>query len=137
MKQPDYHFTIDAVRAPYSQDRPVWRKTHHGGKKPHTVTTPWRPEPEGKNLGDVWSLSTRPLPEDHPAPFPTDLPQRCIAAGCPDKGRVLDPFSGAGSTGIAAHHLERHYQGIDLRADYHDLFLRRCAATEHEQSQPA
>lgn len=125
VKQPDYHFNIDAVRAPYSKNRPVWRKTHHGGKKPHTVKTPWRPEAEGKNLGDVWSLSTRPLPEAHSAPFPVDLPWRCIAAGCPEKGRVLDPFSGAGTTGIAAHQLGRRYQGIDLRSDYHDIFLRR------------
>ncbi|GAA4866681.1 site-specific DNA-methyltransferase [Saccharopolyspora rosea] len=133
VKQPDYHFTIDAVRAPYSQDRPLSRKAHHGGKKPHTVKTPWRPEAEGKNLGDVWSLPTRPLPEAHPAPFPVDLPQRCIAAGCPDNGRVLDPFSGAGTTGIAARQLGRSYCGIDLRRDYHDIFLHRLAtdAVQH------
>lgn len=137
VKQPDYHFNIHAVHAPYSPERPVWRKTHYGGTKLHTITTPWRPDADGKNLGDLWSLSTRPLPQAHPAPFPVDLPHRCITAGSPEKGRVLDPFSGAGTTGIATHHLGGHYQGIDLRADYHDLFLRRRAAPEHEQAQPA
>ncbi|OLT44098.1 hypothetical protein BJF85_20535 [Saccharomonospora sp. CUA-673] len=73
----------------------------------------------------MWSISTRPLRQAHCAPFPIDLPLRCIAAGSPDGGRVLDPFSGAGTTGLAARHLGRFYQGIDLRPDYHDIALRR------------
>ncbi len=124
-KHPDYHFNIEAIREPYSEDRPSWRKIHNGGNKPHTVKTPWRPEAGTKNVGDVWSLSTRPLPEAHSAPFPIDLPRRCIAAGCPSEGTVLDPFSGAGTTGLAARELGHRYIGIDLRADFHDIFLRR------------
>ncbi len=125
VKQPDYYF--DAARAlePLSQNRPEHRKNHRGGYKPHTVRSPWRPRETGKNVGDVWSISTRPLPDAHCAPFPIDLPQRCIAVGCPEEGSVLDPFSGAGTTGLAARQWGRSFQGIDLRADYHDIFLRR------------
>ncbi|WP_243789033.1 site-specific DNA-methyltransferase [Saccharopolyspora gloriosae] len=125
VKQPDYYF--DAARAlePLSQNRPEHRKNHRGGNKPHTVRSPWHPRGAGKNVGDVWSISTRPLPDAHCAPFPIDLPQRCIAVGCPEEGSVLDPFSGAGTTGLAARQLGRSFQGIDLRADYHDIFLRR------------
>ncbi|RKT86436.1 DNA modification methylase [Saccharopolyspora antimicrobica] len=125
VKQPEYHFDGDQALEPLSQSRPAHRKNHRGGTKPHTVKTPWRPTSNGKNLGDVWSISTRPLPEAHCAPFPIDLPHRCIAAGCPENGRVLDPFSGAGTTGLAARQLGRSFQGIDLRADYHDIFLQR------------
>lgn len=125
VKNPQYYLDSTRVLEPLSQDRPIYRKNHYGGNKPHTVQTPWRPGSAGKNPGDVWSMPTRPLPDAHCAPFPVDLPLRCIAAGCPDDGLVLDPFSGAGTTGLAARRLGRRYQGIDLRSDYHDIALRR------------
>ncbi|MDT0307213.1 site-specific DNA-methyltransferase [Streptomyces sp. DSM 44917] len=81
--------------------------------------------PRGKNPGDVWSLPTRPLKAAHFAAFPLDIPLRCIAASCPEDGVVLDPFSGAGTTGLAARQLGRSYTGIDLRDDFHDLALHR------------
>ena len=81
--------------------------------------------PRGKNPGDVWSISTRPLREAHFAAFPIDIPLRCIAAGCPDGGVVLDPFSGAATTGMAARQLGRSYIGIDLNAAFHDIGKRR------------
>lgn len=125
VKQPDYYFDSTRAFEPLSQNRPEHRKNHRGGNKPHTVRSPWRPRGTGKNVGDIWSISTRPLPDAHCAPFPIDLPQRCIAVGCPENGRVLDPFSGAGTTGLAARQLSRSFQGIDLRPDYHDIALRR------------
>ncbi|MEV0700082.1 site-specific DNA-methyltransferase [Saccharopolyspora sp. NPDC050389] len=132
VKQPDYNFDIEPILAPYSQDRPPHRKTHYGGNKPNTIKTPFLASPNrGKNPGDVWSIPTRPLREAHCAPFPIDIPLRCIAAGCPPNSTVLDPFSGAGTTGIAARQLGRQYLGIDLRVDYHEIFLRRVAELEN------
>jgi len=81
--------------------------------------------PTGRNPGDVWSLATRPLPEAHFAAFPVDIPLRCIAAGCPPGGLVLDPFSGAATTGLAALRLGRRYIGIDLNPAFHDIARRR------------
>ena len=37
---------------------------------------------------------------------------------------VLDPFSGSGTTGLAAARHGRRYVGIDLNRDYLDLSLR-------------
>lgn len=131
IKQQHYHFDRDAIRQPYTADRPLRRKTHYGGNKDNTIKMYWTPQAKGKNPGDVWSMSTRPLREAHCAPFPIDLPLRCIAAGCREDGVVLDPFSGAGTTGLATYQLNRKYVGIDLRADYHDIFLRRLS--QHTQ----
>ncbi|WP_275560580.1 DNA methyltransferase [Streptomyces sp. 5-6(2022)] len=80
---------------------------------------------KGKNPGDVWTLATRPLRAAHFATFPIDIPLRCIAAGCPPGGRVLDPFSGAATTGLAARQLGRSYLGIDLQMTFHDIGLDR------------
>ncbi|GAA5109829.1 DNA-methyltransferase [Haloechinothrix salitolerans] len=79
----------------------------------------------GKNPGDVWSIPTRPLTAAHFAAFPVDLPLRCIAAGCPEGGTVLDPFSGAATTGLAARQLGRRYIGIDLNAEFNQIAKAR------------
>jgi DNA modification methylase len=81
--------------------------------------------PKGRNPGDVWRIATRPYRGAHVAPFPIDLPLRAIAAGCPPGGTVLDPFSGAATTGLAALQLGRSYVGVDICAAFHDEALTR------------
>ncbi|MEU1606027.1 DNA-methyltransferase [Micromonospora matsumotoense] len=81
--------------------------------------------PKGRNPGDVWRIATRPYRGSHVAPFPIDLPLRAIAAGCPPDGIVLDPFSGAGTTGLAALQLGRRYVGVDISATFHDEAMAR------------
>lgn len=78
----------------------------------------------GKNPGDVWTIPTAPFSEAHFAVMPTALAERCVAAGCKPGGTVLDPFSGSGTTGLAAAKHGCRYVGIDLSADYLDLSLR-------------
>jgi DNA modification methylase len=136
VKQPRYAFALDEIREPHSmrpQRRPSGRKTRQklGVLPAQTHSTSQRDElgcdghPLGKNPGDVWSISTRPFPAAHFAVFPIDLPLRCIKAGCKPGGIVLDPFSGAGTTGLAALQLDRRYIGIDLNRAYHDLAVQR------------
>lgn len=79
------------------------------------------PSPPGRNPGDVWSISTRPFRQAHFAVFPIDVPLRCIAAGCRPGGTVLDPFAGAGTTGLAAQRLGRAFWGVELNPAYADL----------------
>ncbi|WP_407664672.1 DNA methyltransferase [Micromonospora tarensis] len=79
----------------------------------------------GRNPGDVWRIATRPYRGSHIAPFPIDLPLRAIAAGCPASGVVLDPFSGASTTGLAAMHLGRRYLGIDIAEQFHHEAITR------------
>jgi len=78
----------------------------------------------GRNPGDVWSINTQPFPSSHFAVMPVQLAQRCILAGCKPGGTVLDPFSGSGTTGLAAQRTGRKYVGIDLNPAYHDLALK-------------
>jgi site-specific DNA-methyltransferase (cytosine-N4-specific) len=81
--------------------------------------------PRGKNPGDVWHLSTKPLKEAHFAAFPIDIPLRAIAAGSPPGGVVLDPFSGAATTGLAALQLDRQFVGIELSAEFNRIAKTR------------
>jgi DNA modification methylase len=93
--------------------------------------------PDGKNPGDVWSIAAQPFAEAHFACMPPTLAERCIKAGSCEGDLILDPFSGSGTTGLAATRLGRRYVGIDLNADYLDLSLRtRLAQTALIESAP-
>lgn len=82
------------------------------------------------NPGDVWTVPTQPFSAAHFAVMPSALAERAILAGCKPGGIVLDPFSGSGTTGLAAAKHGRRYVGIDLSRDYLDLSLRtRLAQT--------
>jgi DNA modification methylase len=73
---------------------------------------------EFRNRRSVWSITTKPFKGAHFATFPEKLVEPCILAGCPEGGLVLDPFFGAGTTGLVAKKLGRDYVGIELNPDY-------------------
>ncbi len=54
----------------------------------------------------------------HPAPFPIELPYRCIQLYTFKGETVLDPFCGVGATCIAAIKSGRHFIGIDINPEY-------------------
>jgi len=78
--------------------------------------------PKANALGDVWHIPQENN-NDHPAPFPIGLAQRCIQSTA--SRIVLDPFMGSGTTAIAAELCGRKWIGIDLSKDYCDLARMR------------
>jgi DNA modification methylase len=74
-------------------------------------------------------MTTKPFRGAHFAVFPPDLPKACLLAGCPEGGVVLDPFSGAATTGIVAIQHGRRYIGIELNPEYIELANRRFEET--------
>lgn len=73
---------------------------------------------ESRNKRSVWTVATQPFKEAHFATFPPELIEPCILAGCPAGGTVLDPFGGAGTTGLVADRLQRDAILIELNPDY-------------------
>ncbi len=73
---------------------------------------------ETKNKRSVWTVTTKPFKGAHFATFPMDLIEPCVLAGCPSGGTVLDPFFGAGTTGLCAVKNQRKYVGIELNPEY-------------------
>ena len=69
---------------------------------------------ETRNARNVWSMASEPYRGAHYAVMPSALAERCIKAGCPSGGSVLDPFFGAGTTGLVADRLGRDCTGIEL-----------------------
>jgi DNA modification methylase len=78
-----------------------------------------------RNKRSVWEVATTPFPEAHFATFPPELIEPCIKAGCPKGGTVLDPFGGAGTTGLVADRLQRDAILIELNPEYAAMAKRR------------
>ena len=83
-----------------------------------------RANPKGKILDDVWSHFPRVCGTFkhrrnwHPCHMPESLLARIIRVSSNEKDWVLDPFSGSGTTAVAAAKLKRKYTGIELSSNY-------------------
>lgn len=80
---------------------------------------------QGANLRSVWWLSPAQYREGHYAVMPDSLAEICMVAGCPAGGTVLDPFGGAGTTGLVADRLGRNAILIELNPEYAAMAERR------------
>jgi len=100
-------------------------ESHRMGREPG-----WRnrPQPTVRNKRSVWNIATQPFKEAHYATFPPALVEPCILAGCPDGGTVLDPFGGAGTTGLVADRLQRAAILIELNPGNVEMSRKRIAA---------
>jgi modification methylase len=77
---------------------------------------------------DVWKIRPESAKRvGHPAPFPVELPERCIKLFTYRGDVVLDPFMGSGSTAVAAVRNGRHYLGYELDESYVRLARDRIA----------
>lgn len=130
-----YFWDADSIRVPHKR---LWDESNGGNmadaghkkagkfetKNTHPKGYPM-PNPLGANCRSVWTVATQATPEAHFATFPLELPEMCLRAGCPVGGTVLDPFNGAGTTGLAALKNGRDYIGIELNPAYIEITHQR------------
>jgi site-specific DNA-methyltransferase (adenine-specific) len=78
-----------------------------------------------KDNGLSSKLSSEPRKNPHPTVKPLKLMSYLITMGSRPGDIVLDPFSGTGTTSIAAMLLKRDYIGIEISPEYHEIALKR------------
>lgn len=77
----------------------------------------------------VWTFSGESkMKVRHPAPFPIELPKRCIKLFSFVGDTVLDPFIGSGTTLIACTIFKRIGIGVDIDANYCELSKKRLVS---------
>lgn len=107
-KSPKYYYDADAIREPQRDDL-----------NGHYL---------GRNRRTVWTVTAKPSSTGHYATFPPQIPETCLLAGSCESGVILDPFNGAGETGIQAMKHRRSYIGIEINPHYVDITTKRCKA---------
>ncbi len=144
-KSKEYYYDADAIREPhvtFSENSKMKGGRRHFGKRGGTPEKGknggdnnlhdgrWDQafHPNGRNKRTVWSISLSKFRKAHFAVFPESLVSTCIKATCPEGGVVLDPFSGAGTTALAAKSLGRNFIAIDCVADYCEIARDRLQA---------
>jgi len=75
----------------------------------------------------VWPMATAAFSDAHFATFPPELVERCLKAGNPPGGRVLDPFGGAGTTGLVCAMRGIACDLIELNPKYAEMARARIA----------
>lgn len=72
-----------------------------------------------ENTKSVWNFPPESAKRvGHPAPFPIELPYRCMQLYTFEGETVLDPFCGVGTTAIAALRTRRHFVCLDINPEY-------------------
>ncbi len=105
-------------------------KAKKGGKDRHKFNyEAMKTENGGKQMKNVWRFSTPAAEEKqhgkHPTQKPITLIARCLRATTDPGDLVLDPFTGSGSTGVAALKLDRHFVGCEQDKTYAQIAARR------------
>ncbi|MBI5893957.1 MAG: site-specific DNA-methyltransferase [Deltaproteobacteria bacterium] len=117
------------VRYPHKRTR----KAHilakdYGGKKGML-------HPFGPLVSDVWTdihrIKHNKFRDEHPCQLPIHFLERIILMATDEGDIVLDPFSGTGTTAIAAKRLGRKYIGFELDKNYVEITRNKL-----EQEQP-
>lgn len=97
-----------------------WKKTS-GSKKSNITKREFMEWTNG-----VWNFSGESKKRvGHPAPFPVELPRRCIKLFSFVGDTILDPFLGSGSTLLACLQTERKGIGIEIDKKYCELAKKR------------
>jgi adenine-specific DNA-methyltransferase len=125
----EYTFKLDPVRIP----------SKYPGKRHYKGPNKGKPSgnPKGKNPSDVWKIiaeewetalwdipnckSNHPEKTIHPAQFPIELVERCILALTDEGDLVFDPYSGVGSSVIAAVKHNRRAIAAEQETQYREI----------------
>lgn len=84
---------------------------------------------------NVLHLATECGNKNHSAAFPKSLPSWFIKLFSDPGDLILDPFTGSGTTCLAAYELQRHYLGIELKEEYYQIALANLAELQNTPMQ--
>ena len=128
-KSKNYYFDIDSVRVPYDPDTKKARtRSIFVGKK-------WLEM--GYNPKDIWSVSRlhkiHREREAHPTQKPLKIIERIVKASSPEKGVVLDPFAGSGTSLVACLLNNRKCFAYEINSEYCSIIKKRLQRIKKQE----
>ena len=127
-KNAKYYFNYEAIKEDAVGNNPGNKNSHKHKGQPFSEVKNNIDKISAvskRNKRSVWIVTTKPFKGAHFATFPPDLIEPCVLAGCPEGGTVLDPFGGAGTTGLVAQQNNRDSILIELNPDYIEIAKER------------
>lgn len=134
----NFTMNLDAVRIAYNEHtlkyplHPQAETSQYGGGKNQET---WQPHPLGAKPKDVIEIPTtcNGMEEKtkHPTQKPEELLRRLLLSASNPGDVILDPFSGSGTTMVAAEQLNRRWIGCEIRSDYNQWAMERLNQVEH------
>ncbi len=141
-KNNEYFYDSDAIREPhktFSEDSKMKGGRNHFGKVNGTPEKGknggnsnlhdgrWNQafHPKGRNKRTVWEIPLGKFKDAHFAVYPEKLVEICLFASTKENDFVLDPFTGAGTTGVVACRNSRKFVGIELVDKYQGMSQKR------------
>ncbi len=136
-KKRKYYFDAEAIKEPVAAATKARLAQDVEGQEGSSSRVPGKTNGTMKAVGggelrnkrSVWTVTTKPFKEAHFATFPPDLIEPCILAGSRSGDTVLDPFGGAGTSGLVAQRHGRDAVLCELNPAYIDIAQRRLAST--------
>lgn len=120
--------TMKAVGGPRKSDKQRGHSRRHAGFNDRWDAMEKSEQCGGtRNNRDVWMIAPSQFRQAHFATFPPKLIEPCIKAGCPVGGIVLDPFFGAGTTGLVCQQQNVRCIGIESNSAYCEIAARRLS----------
>jgi site-specific DNA-methyltransferase (adenine-specific) len=124
----------------HSTETLLWAtKAKKGGKERYTFNyEDMKAENGGKQMKNVWKMMPPNSEEKrlgkHPTQKPVALVARCLRASTNPGELVVDPFTGSGTTGVAALQFGRNFLGCEREEKYVRLALKRLSRPSDSQS---
>ena len=111
----------------------LWASKVKGARHTFNYDLVNSPNPDAQ-VSSVWRIPSVPKVEKregyHPTQKPLRLVRRALLASTNEGELVFDPFSGSGTTAVAAKELNRAFVGAELEEEFAKLAARRVAATK-------
>ena len=127
-KSKNYYFDLDPVRIPYDPE------TKKARTRSVFVGEKWLEM--GYNPKDVWGISRlhrlHRQREDHPTQKPLEIIERMVKSSSPEKGLVLDPFAGTGTTLEACLKNNRKCIVFEINAHYCQIIQKRTKRVQKQ-----
>jgi DNA modification methylase len=124
-KSMNYYYDAESIKTP--SKNAVDNRSSNRKRMPNVLENGMRKSGvyEKANKRDVWTMATAKFKGAHTAVMPNELAETCIKAGSKERGIILDPFLGVGTTALCALKLNRMFTGIELNPTYATIARKR------------